>query len=261
MQIEEPVRGELSKEEQERLDALLGGARRFHHWAFILSGLSLLLSSLEKFTEIRLPIVEVSTPALQANVGMYILVLALTLASERLFNMALPWLKLDRRRPPFPWIALSSKEPTGCSVVLWLVLPVLLCAIATGVSVPGQDNAGVTLSFAGVMVVLLPRTAGSEWYLIGKRLDHRGGPATFSIWLLYWYRVVRLFLSVAFFFLPVLAVIPKWRNDLLTIVKWCGLALVPLIAGRFVAGAPPLYRRIDRIGRRFGFPTESKHYK
>lgn len=259
MLIERPP-DELSKDELERVDNLLASARRTHHWAFILSGLSLLLSSLEQFTELPLPIVEFAIPALHANMAIYVLVLVLTLASERLFNIARPWLKMDKRRPPFAWIALGS-DPRGSTVTLWLVLPVVVCSIATAVSVPGDDTTGLTLSFAGVLVVLLPHTAEQEWYLIRRRLDHRGGPATFSIWLLYWYRLVRTIVTVAFFFLPVLAVIPKWRNDLVTVVKWCGFIMVALVVGRFVAGTSPVYRRIDRIGLRFGFPAQSEHYK
>lgn len=261
MQLQEPARGELSKEEQERLDALLRAARRFHYWAFILSGLSLLLSSLEQFSQLRLPIVEFTVPALHANMAIYILVLLFALGSERLFNMAHPWLTMDKRRPPYAWIALGPKESSRLRVTWWLALPVVLCSIATAASVPGDDPGGVTLSFAGLFVVLLPHPLGRYWHLVCTRLDHRGGPATFSIWLLYWYRIVRTIVFAAFFFLPVLAVIPKWRSDLLTVVKWCGIGGAALYVGRLIAAAPPLYRRIDRIGRRFGFPAESKHYK
>lgn len=156
MEVQEPIHGQLSEAELERLDALLGAARRFHYWAFILAGLSLLLSSLEGFTEIKLPIVEVSIPALQANVGIYVLVLALTIASTLIFKMAHPWLKFDRRRPAFAWIALSSREPSAGLVTFWVLLPVLLCAIATGASVPAGDWGGFVLSaWAGVCCLSL----------------------------------------------------------------------------------------------------------
>ena len=261
MQLEEPTRVELSKEEQDRLDALLVGARRLHHWAFLSSGLALALASLEDFTEIRLPIVEVSIPSLQANVGLYLLVVALTFASERLFKMAHPWLKLDRRRPRFAWIALSSKEPTVRLVTFWLLLPVLLCAIATGASVPGENWTALSLSAWGVMFVLLTRPVEAWWHLIRQRLDHRGGPATFSMWLLYWYRSVRTLATGAFFLLLILAVIPLWRDSALRLAGWCMAGTMTLIVGRNIAGASRIYRRIDRIGRRYGFPTQSNHYE
>ena len=261
MQIEESVRGDLSKEEQERLDALLGAARRFHYWASILAGLSLLLSSLEGFSETKLPIVELSIPALQANVGIYVLVLALTIASTLTFKMAHPWLKLDRRRPPFAWIALSSREPSAGLVTFWLLLPVLVCAIATGASVPAGDLPGLLLAAWGVMFVLVARGIEDDLHLIRHKLDHRGGPATFSIWLLYWYRLVRTVATVAFFLLTILAVIPLWRDSALRLAGWCMAGTMPLIAGRYIAGASRIYRRIDRIGRRYGFPTQSNHYE
>ncbi len=261
MEVQEPTRGELSKGEQERLDALLRAARRFHYWASILAGLSLLLSSLEGFSEIKLPIVELSIPALQANVGIYVLVLALTIASTLTFKMAQPWLKLDRRRPPFAWIALSSREPSAGLVTFWLLLPVLVCAIATGASVPPGDLSGLALSAWGVMFVFVARGIEDDLHLIRHKLDHRGGPATLSMWLLYWYRLVRTLATVAFFLFTILAVIPRWRGNLLLLAGWCLAAAGVLIAGRYIAGASPIYRRIDRAGRRFGFPAQSKHYK
>jgi hypothetical protein len=261
MEVQEPTRGELSDAEQERLDALLGAARRFHYWAFVLSGLSLLLSSLEGFTQIDVPIVQVTIPALQANVGIYMVVLALIFASAQTFEAANPWLKLDRRRPPFAWIALSSKRPSMGLVTFWLLVPVLLCAIATGASVPSKDWTGFLLSFCGVLFVFVARPIEDWLHLIHQRLDHRGGPATFSIWLLYWYRLLRMFGVAGFFLFTILAVIPRWRANLLLLAQWCVFATIVLYVGRLVAGAPPLYRRIDSIGRRFGFPTESKHYR
>jgi hypothetical protein len=226
-----------------------------------LAALSLLLSSLEGFSEIKLPIVEVSIPALQANVGIYIVVLALTFASAQTFKAANPWLELDRRRPPFAWIALTSKQPSAGVVTCWLLLPVLLCAIAAGASVPSRDWTGLGLSFIGVMAVFVAG-AVEEWlHLIRHRLDHRGGPATFSIWLLYWYRLARTLCTVGFFLFTILAVVPRWRANLLVLVAWCGAGIMILVVGRLVCGASPIHRRIDRAGRRFGFPTESKHYQ
>ena len=155
---------------------------------------------------------------------------------------------------------MSSREPSAGLVTFWVLLPVLLCAIATGASVPAGDWGGLVLSAWGVLFVFVARGIGDDLHLIRHRLDHRGGPATFSMWLLYWYRLVRTLATVAFFLFTILAVIPRWRGNLLPVAGWCMGVAGALIAGRYIAGAPPLYRRIDRIGRRFGFPIESKHY-
>jgi len=259
--ILEALPDELSKDELERLDNLLAAARWFNYAAFTLSGFSIALSSLEKMTEIKLPIGDVNLPGLQAIIGLYILVLVLTLASERFFNMALPWLRLDKRRPPFAWIALSSKEPTGQSVIFWLLMPVLLCAIATANSLAEKDVTGYFLSFLGIIIVFSPRTIDECLYLIRKKLDHRGGTATFSIWLLYWYRLIRNITMTIFFFLPVIAVLPKWRNSTLNIAMPIIVFGVAMYVLRLIAGIPVIYRFIDRIGFKCGFPKESKHYQ
>jgi len=251
----------LSKDEIERLDKLLSSARSFHYSAFILSGLSLILSSLEKIPDIKIPLGDLILPPLQASVSIYILVLILILAAERLFNIAYPYIKIDKRRPPFAWIALSSKEPSFLSVTLWLLLPVLICAISTANSLNTKDITGYFLSFAGIMVILFPRSINEEYNLIRKRLDHRGGPATFSIWLLYHYRMIRSIIVTAFFFVPVLAVIPKWRDNLLSIIKSIIFIMVILIVLRIISHIPLCYRFIDRIGSKIGFPLYSKNYK
>ena len=259
--ILEALPDKLTKEELERLDSLLATARRFHYTAFILSGFSLALSSLETINTIKLPIGDVDFPALQAIVGIYILVLILTLASLRVFNMALPWFKLDNRRPPFAWIALSSKEPTGLSVVFWLLIPVLICAIATAISLGQNDITGYFLSFVGIIVVLTPNTIDEDTYLIRKKLDHRGGASTYSIWLLYWYRLVRSLIFLIIFFLPVIAVLPKWRMNILSIEPKLLIIFGAMYILRLIAGIPVIYRLIDRIGFKLGFPKESKNYK
>ncbi len=257
----EQTPSELLKEELERLDNLLGAARSFHYSAFILSGLSLAFSALEKVSEIKLPIVDVVIPALQAIIGTYLLVLVFTLASERFFNMAYPWLKLDKRRPPFAWIALGSQKPTVGSVTFWLMLPVCVCAISTSISLDGKDPVGFALSYGGLVFVLIPRAIDIYWYLIRKKLDHRGGPATFSIWLLYWYRLARSFTLSAIFLIPIIAIIPKWRIDALRAEPPLIIFSAVMVILRLIAGFPLVYRLIDRIGSKLGFPKESKHYK
>jgi len=260
MLLEPQSSGELTREEQERLDDLLSAARRFHYSAFVLSGLSLALSSLDTVGSFELPMGGVVVPALQTTVGIYLLVLVLILVSERLFAMAYPFLKLDKRRPPFAWIALGLRVPSMRSVTFWLMIPVLVCAISTANSLDTKDVTGFALSFAGAVFVLLPRTVGDYWYLIRNRLDHRGGAATFSMWLLYWYRLERGLSMTALLFAPVVAVVPKWREVVWKVVYPFVILGVVVYILRLIAGFPFAYRLIDRLGKRFGFPVNSKHY-
>lgn len=260
MLLEPGSANELTREEQRRLDDLLSAARRFHYSAFIFSGLSLALVSIDTLEGFELPIGGVVVPTLQTIVGLYLLVLVFVLVSERLFAMAYPFLKMDKRRPPFAWIALGSRDPSIRSVTFWLVVPVLICAIATATLLDAKDVSGFTLSFAGVLFILLPRTVGGYWYLIGNRLDHRDGAATFSIWLLYWYRLVRDLWIIVFMFAPVVAVVPKWRGPVWKVTYPFMILGGGVYILRTIAAFPFVYRLIDRLGKRFGFPVNSKHY-
>jgi hypothetical protein len=250
----------LSREESKRLDALLSAARRFHYSAFLMSGISLALSSIESFEDFKLPVGDITVPGLQTAVGIYLTVIVLTVAAERLLAMADPWLGMDTRRPPFAWIALGTKGTSVGSATLWLFLPILICAVSTAVCLGNKDFTGSTLSFAGAFVMLLPHRWSHYWLLVKTHQDHRGGQATLSIWLLYLYRMQRGLTMIALFFAPVIAVIPRWREPVWRVALpliYIGLSLYVL---RLVAGFPLVYRRIDRLGKRFGFPITSKHY-
>ena len=253
--------GELTKEELTRVDNLLGAARAFHYSAFILSGISLALSSLEKTNNFKLPIGDVVIPHLQTVVGIYLLALVLTICAERTFRMAYPWMKRDKRRPPFAWIALSPGGSTLRSVTIWLMLPILVCAISTAISLDKKDITGFALSFIGAFFFLTPRLVEANWYLVTKRLDHRGGSVTLSVWLLYWWRLGRGVMLTALFFAPVIAVVPKWRSPIWDISRPMIIFMIAIYILRGVAGIPFFYRQIDRLGSRFGFAVESEHYK
>ena len=148
---------ELTKEELDRVDNLLGAARVFHYSAFILSGVSLVLSSLEKTNSFKLPIGDVVIPHLQTVVGIYLLALVLTICAERAFRMAYPWMEKDKRRPPFAWIALSPQDSTLRSVTLWLMIPIVICGISTAISLDKKDLTGYVLSFIGFLIFAMPR--------------------------------------------------------------------------------------------------------
>jgi hypothetical protein len=252
---------ELTTEELARIDKLLGAARTFHYSAFTLSGVSFILSSLEKTDRFKLPIGDVLMPHLQTVVGIYLLVLVLTMCAERMFRMAYPWMQRDKRGPPFAWIALSPRDPTFRSVTFWLILPIVVCGISTAISLDRKDLTGIVLSFIGAILFLTPRLVEQNWYLITKRLDHRGGSATLSMWLLYWVRLGRGVILIIFWFAPVIAVVPRWRSPIWDISYPIMIFMAAITALRGIAGIPFFYRRIDRLGSRFNFPAQSQHYK
>lgn len=250
---------ELSSEERQRLDALLASARKFHYLSFIFAGLSLLLSSLEKLDGFSFPLGDIKLPKVQTAVGIYIIVIILNLAADRLFLMAYPFFKLDTRKPPFAWIAIGLGKPSKNMVILWLILPILLCAISTAITLRG-DLLGFSLSFSGVYIILIPRVLWDYLDLIKKREDERGGPATFSIYLLYHFRIIRKLILIWIFFIPVLAVVPRWRSGMLSIEKVAFFLILPFIVLRTIGWIPFVYKFIDKFGTKYGFPGKSEHY-
>ncbi len=253
----------LSPDETIRLDALLSAARNFHYTSFALAGLSLALSSLERVSDLSLPTIALILPNLQSVVGIYLLVIVFVLAADRLYTMAHPWLEFDNRRPQFAWVALGTYQTNELSVILWLTIPLIICAFATAnmlAKIASDDIAGFGLSFISILIVFVTHQVSDYWTLIKERRDHRGGPATFSIYLLYWIRLIRTIVSTIFFILPVFAVIPSWRSSVITIVGYSFSALLTLQAMSLIGGISFIYRFIDRVGQNWDFPTKSKHY-
>jgi hypothetical protein len=250
---------DLSQQELERLDQLLTSARNFHYSSFILAGLSLAIVSLDRPEAIVLPIAGIALPGIQASVAIYFVALIMAMCTEILFSMAYPWLKVDRRRPPFPWIALGAGL-SNRRVTTWILMPPLLCGLFSSFYLQG-DYVGLGLIYGSLGVVLLPRTFRNYRALLLARADHRGGDATFSIYLLYWHRLFRQSLVTIGLLVAVFAAIPKWRSGLLHVLAvMAALFLIDYLV-RVIGGFPPIYRRIDKFGERFGFPAQSRHYR
>jgi len=247
----------LDDKEMERLDALLSAARRFHHMNFIVAALALALSSIERIEAFHLPLGGLTIPPTETAVGAYILSICLAVASTLLFRQAEPWMRKEPRRPSFPWIALGAADPKRWKVFLWVLVPVILTSVAVSITLD-QKTSTSGLLLPGFFLVGFPLIFENYFPLIRTRTDHRGGSATFSIWLLYCYRLMRQLLLIGVFFLPVIAVVRQWRGPMLTASAICVPALVILmllrLAGIFT------YRWIDKFGGRFGFPTHSQHY-
>lgn len=249
----------LSKQELARIDKLLKSARWFHYASFVMAGLSLVISSLDHPEAITLPIVDISLPGIHASVAIYFIALVMAICAESLFSMSYPWLKLDPRRPPFAWIALGS-EISYKRVTIWIIAPAFFCAIFTSFYLQ-DDYVGMGLLYGSLGAVLLPRTFKNYRMLLSAREDHRGGPATYSIYLLYWYRLFRYSLVTFGLLLAVFAVIPKWRYTLLEILLIFVMVFVVTYIVRVIGGIPFVYRKIDSFGKRYGFPTKSPHYQ
>ena len=245
----------LDPTEQARLDSILAAARNVHYTNLVLAGTAI-LTSLAGADVVKVPLLELALPTTKSVIILYLLSILLTAADDRLFHQAHRWMSLDPRRPSFPWHALGYDRVNYFTVTSWIFLPVVITAIAASIAL-GRELAGSSLLLPGFLLAGTQRLMDRYGPLIRDRRDHRGGAATFSMWLLYVYRLIRNALLWLVFTTVVLAAIPDARQPMLTVSKVITVALLAMIALRTAAGG--VYRRIDQLGSRWGFPATNEH--
>lgn len=251
----------LTSEEQNRLDQTLSEARGFHNRSFALAFISLIIAVIEPRGEFVFAYQSLNLPKIHTVVGLYFGVIILTFLCAKFFLRAIPFINLDDRRLTFPWIVIGIRME-GLPMLLsffWISLPLLICCFATSLSLKSSDKTGIFLTFAGLMIVAFPWYIDKKLNLISTKSDERGGAATFSIYLLYWLRLLRsvvIGLSIA---VPILSIIPNFREALSWLVV-PGAIIALLLALRIIGTIPFIYRMLDRLGTRFGFPPKSEHY-
>jgi hypothetical protein len=256
----------LTEPEQSRLDKLLASGKRYHNLGILLSGILLALSALENFREYVAPFGDIVIPSAQTATGLYLLVILALIATDRFFAMAYPWLPLDRRRPPYDWIVMGLAVEKKYRIGIWFYLPLLVSSVALTIvlkeeAVIAKSISMSSLLLSGVGLVYSPRIISYYVYLLSERLDHRGGSATYSIYLLYWYRLLRQVIFFVYVGIPLLIAVPRWRTPqfetFVQYLTWC-LGILYII--RQIAGTKKIYRWIDRQGPKRGFPLTSDHY-
>lgn len=239
----------LDDKEMDRVDLILSSAKRLHYINFIICGFSLAILSLEDITELLLPIGGITLPYIQTSVGIYIVSLALTFSSFRLFRMANRWLKYDPRRTLYPWIALGVDKVQYWMVFMWIIFPFVINTLPL-VTVKEGYNA-FSLFLPAFIMLTTPDFISNKINQLKSRLDDYENNMSLSIWILYWIRLLRAISLVIIFSAPIFNVIPAWEQVLLPI-QMIGMAML-LVLGliRMIGGF--VYKWIDRIGQKIGF--------
>ncbi len=262
--------GQLSTQEEERLDRILEAGKKYYNTSVVLAFLLLGISSIEEFLGLELPIGAVTFPQINASLGLHAVVVLLLIASERMFLMALPWMKLDKRRTPYDWVILGLAFNTTYRVGAWFYIPITVSSIGLSIVLNSNNIAIDSMTFAmtfGTLSILstgltyMPKPLYFLNHLISTKQDHRGGEATFSMYLLYCYRFLRQIIVTFFMAYPFVLIMPNWEIPEYTDFLGQILPYVITLYGiRILGWFKSVYKVIDRIGGRLGFPRDSPHY-
>jgi hypothetical protein len=230
-------------------------ARKVHHLNLLVVALSLLLLA-PGTDNVNIPLLQVSLPRANSIIPLYLLSILLTAANDRLAMQAYRWLPLDPRRVPFPWHPLGHSRVNYWTMTTWVLLPVVITGVAASITL-WRELTGLGLLLPGLLLAGSQRVRDRYGPLIRDRLDHRGGPVTFSMWLLYLYRMARNGLMAVVCVTSVLAAIPDARALMLKVSGAIIVLFIGMMVCRVLAGA--FFRRIDRVGVRWGFPNTNAH--
>lgn len=251
----------LTSEEQGRLDDTLIQAREFHNRSFALALFSFIIAIVNPKEDLFFAYQNINLPKIHTIIGLYFGVILFTFSCTTLFLRAVPFILLDNRRLPFPWIA-TNRRPIGVSIIFslfWISLPLLICCLSTSLALKSGDNTGIFLTFVGLMTIAFPRYVDKKLNLIFAKKDERGGKATFSIYLLYWVRLINSLVLLLSLVIPIIPIIPDFRSTL----SWFSFPmtiLIVLLGVRMTGSFPFIYKFIDKLGNKFGFPGKSDHY-
>ncbi len=259
--IKERCQAKLSDEEKLRLDNLLKVSRWFNYAAITLAGISLIISLTDNQSDVKIPLGEITIPRIEATAFIYLLVILFSIASDRFFELSKKWIEKDNRRVPFAWIALNSSNPSFGLVRTWIVIPILVCAFSTANSVPENGVTSYTLIFFAFIPFFLFRGVFQQIDLLFEKRDLRGGKVTYSIWLLYLFRLYRLLIITAFFSTPLVVILLGYEVEFIELMKTFVIALLPIQLIRIVCGHKRIYRYLDRKGASIGFSEKSTHYQ
>jgi hypothetical protein len=249
----------LDESEQRRLDELLKAARTLHTAALAVAGLSVVLSAIGGEGLVTIPLGSVQVPYLPAVILTYLLCMLLSSSSALLLRVALPFISLDPRRPPFAWILFATRSLSRPLILAWVLFPVIVSCFATSAALsqrPAGAQAWVPLTplallFVGMGVYGLPGHVVTYSEMLRDRRDLEGRPLTLSVYLHFWMRLIRGTTFSIGLLLLLLRLLPSWRG---VPVGWVAAPFL-IGASAFVACnlALPFRKRIDRYGFRHGF--------
>lgn len=246
----------MDDKEYQRLKDLIDSGRSYHYKNFIFSSLIAVLLLKDHQENIKL-FLDISFPIKHLIVFLYIITIAFTIITLDAFSSA--WEKVSVEfvdEVPFNWFVLTGKKNKLLSGI-WLILPWMVSSIAVGNSSIEIDKG--SLIMLGLFFIAFPSYLKDFAFKVANKVDDVGNKITFSIYMLYWYRLARNIMLIfipSYYLLTYFNVIVETPNKWITYLIW--LLLVVTYVIRFFWGFAFIYKPIDKYGVRFGFSEDYK---
>ncbi|HZV70771.1 MAG TPA: hypothetical protein VFG10_14550 [Saprospiraceae bacterium] len=239
----------MEDREYQRLKELADSGRYFHYRNFVFAGLIMVLlikgqeESLKLFLDIEFPI-------RLLIIFLYIIIIVFTIITIDIFSSIWKTINLEfNDQIPFNWFILTGYKNRILSG-FWITLPWILSSIVIGNS--EVDFEKFSLIMVGFFSISLPNYLKEFAFKIVNREDGNGNKLTLSIYLLYWYRLLRNILLICLisypifnYFNPQEKIITKWFFYVILI------SLVVIFVIRILWNF--IYKYIDKLGTKLGF--------
>ncbi|MBJ7880740.1 hypothetical protein [Gelidibacter salicanalis] len=249
---------ELSDREYERLKHLVESGRKYHYRNFVFAILVLVLLLKDESESLKL-VLDVELPVKILMVVLYFLTIIYTVITIDIFSSTYKTILNNfDGEVPFNWFVLTGKLTRLLSGFL-LVLPLIICYIGIALSKIPIDK--IPLFYLGLFGTFLPGYLKDFAYNVSRKEDSNGKKITLSIYLLFWYRLIRNIFFIIFFITPVfyyfnhmekpLSFSEIWEDNMFILIVFAVLWIMRILGDLF-------HKKINKIGVKFGFEKEYK---
>jgi len=246
----------LNDKEYERLKDLVESGKKYHYRNFVFSSLVFILLLKDENETLKL-VLEVELPVRILMIVLYFLTIVYTVITIDIFHSIYKVIRTNfEGKIPFNWFVLTGKQTRLFSVFL-IFLPLIICYIAIALSKIPIDKG--SLFYVGLLGASLPTYLKDFAYKISRKVDSNGKKITLSIYLLYWYRLVRDILIIILFSIPIFYFFdqsehPRDVNEFINDNIFFCICLGSLLIIRFLGEF--LHKKINKIGVKYGFEEE-----
>jgi hypothetical protein len=237
----------MEDREYDRMKDLINSGREYHNKNFILSGLFIALMFKSPDESIKL-LVEVEFPVKLLYLFIYTLVTIFTSITISIYHSVSEHVNNDfKNQMPFNWIVFFNKNTKVFSLIL-IFSPWIICSIGIYYSPLYISKPSVILT--ALYIIFFIDYFKNFLYKIVNRIDENDSPLSLSIYMLYWYRILRNFLLIFTIGNGIIVYLnPTPYNDFY--LKMPTIVLASLFILRIIGEFS--HKHVDNLGKKIGF--------